>query len=69
MIDQALINAALKDWQIKARSQNLQYPGSLECNAFHDGLKEGIRLANEAIQPTISNLEASLGEALQIQSN
>ena len=35
----------------------------MDIDAFRDGIKEGIRLANEAAQPIISNLEMMLSGA------
>jgi hypothetical protein len=65
MIDQNLIEKAKRAWQNEQYSHHHWWPGSVECNAFHAGIKEGIRLANEAAQPIVSNLEMMIGGGVE----
>lgn len=63
MIDQNLIEEAKRKWANACERILGKKPGFEAASAFDYGLQEGIRLANEAAQPIISNLEMMLSGA------
>jgi hypothetical protein len=63
MIDQRLIDAAERKWIREWIASEDLGAILMDIDAFRDGIKEGIRLANEAAQPIISNLEMMLSGA------